>query len=159
LIDWRTERVAQTNYSFYQIHVCTHIRREDSIVSTSAMGSCRYHPSHSQIRYRSQAEIKTRSHMHWNHINPFTASCENAMSLSVPGIVRSSHTLVNWNLNNFWSTEPIFNQFFFVFLRTVNALCVCLQYKHPRSIKESSGQTSQSFQSTLSSRIRLRRWA
>jgi hypothetical protein len=35
-----------------------------------------------------------------------------------------------------------------VFLRTVNALCVCLHNKHPRSIKESSGQTSQSFQST-----------
>jgi hypothetical protein len=90
----------------------------------------------------------------WNYINPSTASCENTMSLSVPGIVRSSHTLVNWNLNNFWSTEPIFNQFF-VFLRTMNALCVCVQYKYPRSIKESSGQTSQSFQSTLSSRINV----
>jgi hypothetical protein len=34
-------------------------------------------------------------------LNPFTTSCENAMSISVPGIVRSSHTLVNWTLNNF----------------------------------------------------------
>jgi hypothetical protein len=74
--------------------------------------------------------------------NPFTASWENAMSLTVPGSVRSSHTLVNWNVNNVWSTESIFNQFS-VILRTVNALCVCLQYKHPRSIKELSGQTRQ----------------
>jgi hypothetical protein len=35
---------------------------------------------------------------------------------------------------NSWSTESIFNQFS-VFLKTLNALCVCLQYKHPRSIK------------------------
>jgi hypothetical protein len=35
---------------------------------------------------------------------------------------------------NFWSTELIFNQFS-VFLKTLNALYVCLQYKHPRSIK------------------------
>jgi hypothetical protein len=49
-------------------------------------------------------------------------------------LVRSSHTLVNWILNNFWFTELIFNQFR-VFLKTLNALCVCLQYKHPRSIK------------------------
>jgi hypothetical protein len=49
-------------------------------------------------------------------------------------LVRSSHTLVNWILNTFWSTESIFNQFS-VFLKTLNALCVCLQYKHPRSIK------------------------
>jgi hypothetical protein len=35
---------------------------------------------------------------------------------------------------NFWSTESIFNQFS-VFLKTLNVLCVCLQYKHPRSIK------------------------
>jgi hypothetical protein len=48
--------------------------------------------------------------------------------------VRSSHTLVNWILNNFWSTESILNQFS-VFLKTSNALCVCLQYKHPRSVK------------------------
>jgi hypothetical protein len=34
----------------------------------------------------------------------------------------------------------------------LNALCFCLQYKHPRSIKESSGQTSQSLQSALSKR-------
>jgi hypothetical protein len=49
-------------------------------------------------------------------------------------LVRSSHTVVNWILNNFWSTESIFNQFS-EFLKTLNALCVCLQYKHPRSMK------------------------
>jgi hypothetical protein len=49
-------------------------------------------------------------------------------------LVRSSHTLFNWILNNFWSTTSIFNQFS-VFLKILNALCVCLQYKHPRSIK------------------------
>jgi hypothetical protein len=46
--------------------------------------------------------------------------------------VRSSHILVNWIVNNFWSTQSIFNQFS-VFLKTLNVLCVCLQYKHPRS--------------------------
>jgi hypothetical protein len=35
---------------------------------------------------------------------------------------------------NFWSTESIFNQFS-VFLKTLSALCICLQYKHPRSMK------------------------
>jgi hypothetical protein len=35
---------------------------------------------------------------------------------------------------NFWSTESIFNQFS-VFLKTFNALCVCLQYNYPRSMK------------------------
>jgi hypothetical protein len=49
-------------------------------------------------------------------------------------LVRSSHTLVNWILNNFRSTESIFNHFS-VFLKILNALCVCLQYKHPRSMK------------------------
>jgi hypothetical protein len=48
-------------------------------------------------------------------------------------LVRSSHTLVNWMLNNCWSTESIFNQFS-VILKTLNALCACLQYKHTRSI-------------------------
>jgi hypothetical protein len=49
-------------------------------------------------------------------------------------LVRSSHSLVNWILKNFWSAESIFNQFS-VFLKTLNAICVCLQYKHPRSMK------------------------
>jgi hypothetical protein len=49
-------------------------------------------------------------------------------------LVRSSHILVNWILNNFRSTELIFNQFS-VFLKTLNALCVYLQYKHHRSMK------------------------
>jgi hypothetical protein len=43
-------------------------------------------------------------------------------------LVRSSHTLVNW------TPESIFNQFS-VYLKTLNALCVCLQYKHSRSTK------------------------
>jgi hypothetical protein len=51
-------------------------------------------------------------------------------------LVRNSHTLVNWILNKFWSTESIFNQLG-VFLKTLNALCVCLQNKYPRSIKKS----------------------
>jgi hypothetical protein len=63
-----------------------------------------------------------RGHFIWRFVNPFTTSCQ------------SSHTLVNGMLNNFWSTESIFNQFR-VFLKTLNALCVCLQCKHPRSIK------------------------
>jgi hypothetical protein len=58
-------------------------------------------------------------------------------------LVRSSHTLVKYILNNFWSNKLIFNQFS-VFLKTLTALCVFLQYKHPRSIKKSLGQTSQS---------------
>jgi hypothetical protein len=45
--------------------------------------------------------------------------------------VRSSHTLVNW-------TFDLLNRFSIrlaCFLKTLNALCVCLQYKHPRSMK------------------------
>jgi hypothetical protein len=49
-------------------------------------------------------------------------------------LVKSSHTLADWILNNSLSTESIFNQFS-VLLKTLNALCVCLKYKHPRSIK------------------------
>jgi hypothetical protein len=67
-------------------------------------------------------------------LNPFTASCENAMTLPVPGIPASCEKFPHSNQLNFWSTESIFNQFS-VFLKTLNALCVCLQYKHPRSIK------------------------
>jgi hypothetical protein len=63
-------------------------------------------------------------------INPFTASCENA----VPGIPASCGKFPHSSQLSFWSTESIFNQFS-VFLKTLNALCVCLQYKHPRSIK------------------------
>jgi hypothetical protein len=67
-------------------------------------------------------------------INPFTASCENAMTLSVPGFPASCGKFPHSSQLNFWSTKSIFNQFS-VFLRTLNAPCVCLQYKHPRSIK------------------------
>jgi hypothetical protein len=67
-------------------------------------------------------------------INPFTASCENAMTLSGPGIPASCEKFPHSSQLNFWSTELIFNQFS-VFLKTLNALCVCLHYKHPRSIK------------------------
>jgi hypothetical protein len=66
--------------------------------------------------------------------NPFTASCENAMTLSVPGVPASCEKFPHSSELNFWSTEPIFNQFS-VFLKPLNALCVCLQYKHARSIK------------------------
>jgi hypothetical protein len=74
--------------------------------------------------------------------------CSKTLTLSLPAVqtqwfsqyqtfqrlVRSSHTLANWILNNFWPTESIFNHFS-VFLKTLNALCVCLHYKHPRSMK------------------------
>jgi hypothetical protein len=83
--------------------------------------------------------------------NPFTASCENAMTLSVPGVPASCEKFPLSSQLNFWTTESIFNQFS-VFLKTLNALCVCLQYKHPRSMKESLGQTSQSLRSTFSGR-------
>jgi hypothetical protein len=80
-------------------------------------------------------------HNSWNRlaenstlINPFTASCENAMTLSVPGIPASCEKFPHSSQLYFWSTESIFNQFS-VFLRTLNALCVCLQYKYHRSIK------------------------
>jgi hypothetical protein len=68
-----------------------------------------------------------------NIINPFTASCENAMTLSARRPA-SCEKFPHSSRLNFWSTESIFNQFS-VFLKTLNALCVCLQYKHPRSIK------------------------
>jgi hypothetical protein len=67
-------------------------------------------------------------------INPFTASCENAMTPSVPGVPESCEKFSHSSQLSFWSTESIFNQFS-VFLKTLNALCVCLQYKHPRSMK------------------------
>jgi hypothetical protein len=74
------------------------------------------------------------SHPEIRLVNPFTASCENAMTLSVPGVPASCEKFPHCSQLNFWSTESIFNQFS-VFLKTLNALCVCLQYKHPRSIK------------------------
>jgi hypothetical protein len=67
-------------------------------------------------------------------LNPFTASCENAITVSVPGVPASCEKFPHSGQFNFWSTESIFNQFS-VFLKTLNALCVCLQYKHPRSMK------------------------
>jgi hypothetical protein len=72
--------------------------------------------------------------VHKSLINPFTASCENAMTLLVPGVPASCQKFTHSSQLNFWSTESIFNQFS-VFLRTLNALCVCLQYKHPRSME------------------------
>jgi hypothetical protein len=66
--------------------------------------------------------------------NPFTASCENAMTLSVPDVPASCEKFPHSSQFHFWSTESIFNQFS-VFFKTLNALCVCLQCKHPRSIK------------------------
>jgi hypothetical protein len=68
--------------------------------------------------------------------NPFsfTASCENTMTLSVPGIPASCEKFPLSSQLNFWSTKSIFNQFS-VFLKTLNALWVCLQYKHLRSMK------------------------
>jgi hypothetical protein len=69
-----------------------------------------------------------------HYLNPFTANCENAMTLSVPGVPVSCEKFPHLSQLNFWSTESIFNQFS-EFLKTLNALCVCLQYKHPRSIK------------------------
>jgi hypothetical protein len=56
------------------------------------------------------------------------------MTLSVPGVPASCEKFPHSSQLNFWSTESIFNQFS-VFLKTLNALCVCLQYKHPRSMK------------------------
>jgi hypothetical protein len=44
-------------------------------------------------------------------INPFTASCENAMTLSVPGVPASCDKFPHSSQLNFWSTESIFNQF------------------------------------------------
>jgi hypothetical protein len=76
-----------------------------------------------------------QTHLNLNFLfNPFTASCENGMTFSVPGIPASCEKFPHSSQLNFWSTEPIFNQFS-VFLKTLNALCVCLQYKHPRSMK------------------------
>jgi hypothetical protein len=56
------------------------------------------------------------------------------MTLSVPGVPASCEKFPHSSQLNFWSTESIFNQFS-VFLKTLNALCVCLQYKHPRPMK------------------------
>jgi hypothetical protein len=66
--------------------------------------------------------------------NPFTTSCENAMTLSVPGVPASCEKFPRYRQLNFRSPESIFNQFS-VFVKTLNALCVCLQYKRPRSMK------------------------
>jgi hypothetical protein len=73
-------------------------------------------------------------HGNSHFINPFTASCENAMTLSVPGVPASCEKFPHSSQLNFLSTESILNQFS-VFLKTLNAICVCLQYKHPRSMK------------------------
>jgi hypothetical protein len=67
-------------------------------------------------------------------INPFIASCENTMTLSGPGLPASCKKFPHSSQVNFWSTESIFNQFS-VFVKTLKALCVCLQYKHLRSME------------------------
>jgi hypothetical protein len=56
------------------------------------------------------------------------------MTLSVSGVPASCEKFPHSSQLNFWSTESIFNQFS-VFLKTLNAPCVCLQYKHPMSMK------------------------
>jgi hypothetical protein len=56
------------------------------------------------------------------------------MTLSVPGVTASCEKFPHSSQLNFWSTESILNQFR-LFLKTLNALCVCLQYKHHRSMK------------------------
>jgi hypothetical protein len=55
-------------------------------------------------------------------------------------LVRSSHTLVNWILNNFWSTESIdFHSVECVFENIECPLHLfAIQYKHSRSIKKES---------------------
>jgi hypothetical protein len=60
------------------------------------------------------------------------------MTLSVPGVPASCEKFPRSSQLNFWSTESIFNQFS-MFLKTLNALCVWLQYEHPRSIKRVIG--------------------
>jgi hypothetical protein len=54
--------------------------------------------------------------------------------LSVPGVPASCEKFPHSSQLNFWSFESIFNQFS-VLLKILNALCVWLQYKHPKSIK------------------------
>jgi hypothetical protein len=89
------------------------------------------------VAHTEPAKVSTVNLDLWN-------SCENAISLSMPGIPvpceKFPHT-VHWILNNFWTTESIFSClfvclfgvffcFFFVcvcFFRTLNALCVCFQ--------------------------------
>jgi hypothetical protein len=56
------------------------------------------------------------------------------MSLSVLGVPSLCEKFPH-TANNFWPIELISNQFFVV-LRALNALCVCLRYKHPRLIKQ-----------------------
>jgi hypothetical protein len=94
-------------------------------------------------------------------INPFTASCENAMTLPVPDVPASCEKFPHSSQLNFWSTESIFNQFS-VFFKTLNAPCVCLQYKHPRSMKRvirSDKPTGLFAPPFLVAQMRQRRWA
>jgi hypothetical protein len=63
------------------------------------------------------------------------------MTLSVSGVPASCEKFPHSSQFNFWSTESIFNRFdllnrFQSVLKTLNAVCVCLQYKHPRSMKK-----------------------
>jgi hypothetical protein len=81
-------------------------------------------------------------------VNPYTASCENAMTLSVPGVPASCEKFPHSSQLNFWSTESIFNQFS-VFVKTLNALC---NINTSGQWKESLGQTSQSLCSCFSGR-------
>jgi hypothetical protein len=65
-------------------------------------------------------------------------------------LVWSSHTLVNWILNNFWSTKSIFNLVCF-WKHSMLFASVC-NINTPGQYKESLGQTSQSLQFSLFSR-------
>jgi hypothetical protein len=95
--------------------------------------------THNCTHTTAHTQLHTHNCTHTTHnqlqlVNPFTASCENAMTPSVPGVPESCEKFPHSSPLNFWSTESIFNQFS-VFLKTLNTLCVCLLYKHPRSMK------------------------
>jgi hypothetical protein len=98
--------------------------------------------THSRAKTASSKNKILEVKLHYTNVNQIISDSVTVnLTISLPAVktlclslVKSSHTLVNWHLNNFWSDEPIFNQCF-VFLKTSNALCICLQYKHPRSLK------------------------
>jgi hypothetical protein len=58
-------------------------------------------------RWASESRQWQKSHV----FNPFTASCENAMTPSVPNVPESCEKFPHSSQLNFWSTESIFNQF------------------------------------------------
>jgi hypothetical protein len=73
-------------------------------------------------------------------------------ALGVPAPCEKFPQSANCILNNFWSTESISISFvcFWVLFASV-----CYLNTHPKTMKESSGQTSQSLKSTLSSRQKV----